>query len=172
MKQFLSEYHSSFLAQFITDISLGSVLAVVLQFVRQYLFSDIEFAKVLAVMIGIDTLLGIILSFRSGTISSKGFGMVLKKIVAYGAVLFVIHALTSFPVNGEKNSLFDWFTQIGYGALVVREAISILENAGKLAPGLVPTWILKRLKGFDKSGKPEDLNGAAVVETQTNNTSE
>lgn len=164
MKQFLQDYHHSLLNQFLIDVGLGTIVATFLKFISTYLFADVEFAKWLAILMCIDTVFGIITAYRSGTVSSKGFGMIIKKITAYGVVLCMIHILTHFKVQGEKNNLFDWFTQIGYSALVVREAISIIENAGKLAPGLIPAWILKRLKGFDSSGKPQDLTNPSEPE--------
>lgn len=167
MKQFLQDYHHSLLNQFLIDIGLGAIVAAILKFISTYLFADIEFVKWLAILMCIDTVFGVITAYKEGIISSKGFGMIIKKIMAYGVVLCMIHILTHFKVQGEKNNLFDWFTQIGYSALVVREAISIIENAGKLAPGLIPAWILKRLKGFDQSGKPEDLTNPKEPEKTT-----
>jgi toxin secretion/phage lysis holin len=159
MKQFLTDYHHSYLNQLLFDVGLGVIVATIAQFISTYIFADIEFVKWLAVLIVIDTILGFIDAVSKGKVSSKGFGMIIKKIIAYGVVLCVIHILTNFKVEGTKNELFNWFTQIGYSALVVRESISILENSGKFAPNLIPAWILKRLKAFDKSGKPEDLHG-------------
>jgi toxin secretion/phage lysis holin len=159
MKQFLTDYHHSFANQLLFDVGIGVIVAAITQFISTYIFADFEFAKWLAVLIIIDTILGFVDALRQGKVSSKGFGGIIKKIIAYGIVLCVIHILTHFRVEGARNELFNWFTQIGYSALVVRESISILENSGKLAPNLIPAWILKSLKAFDKSGKPEDLQG-------------
>lgn len=159
MKQFFADYHHSFFNQLLFDVGLGAIVAVITKFISVYLFADFEFARWLAVLIVIDTALGVVEALRKGNISSKGFGMLIRKVMVYGIVLCVIHILTHFKVEGDKNSLFNWFTQIGYSALVVRESISILENAGRIAPNLLPPWILKRLKGFDKTGKPEELTG-------------
>jgi hypothetical protein len=46
-----------------------------------------------------------------------------------------------------------------YAALVVREAISIIENLGVIKPGLIPLWILKRLKQYDNEGTFKGDNG-------------
>lgn len=147
------------------------MLALIASFIRKYIFADWEFAKWIAVLIIVDTVLGLVIAFKKGDINSKSFGkMIGKKFIAYAAVLFIVHALTHFTVGGDKNNLFDWFAQVGYAAVVVRECISILENTGQIAPGLLPAWILKRLKGFDATGKPEDLTNPSNTTSNESNT--
>ena len=48
---------------------------------------------------------------------------------------------------------FGWFDDLAYSAIVVREAISIIENIGAINNNLLPPWILKRLRQFDSTGK-------------------
>jgi hypothetical protein len=45
-------------------------------------------------------------------------------------------------------------------ALIVRESVSIVENAGKISPNLVPSWVRKYLRDFDENGflKMKDKN--------------
>ena len=46
----------------------------------------------------------------------------------------------------------DYLKFIIYAALLIREAISIFENAGKISKKLVPVFILNRFKGFNETG--------------------
>jgi phage-related holin len=160
-------YHKSSVHQLLMDIGFGAVLTALAKLVEHYLFNDWRFAGWIGLLLVIDTITGFLVALVRGEVSSKAWGMIVRKLVAYGSVLIITHILTSFEVQGNKNTLFEWFTQIAYAALVVRESISILENVGKLAPGLIPAWILSRLKGFDKSGKPEDLTNQSNSETKT-----
>lgn len=122
-------------------------------FIEQYVFADWQFLTFLGVLVSIDTLLGLIKSFKMRSLSGKFFGLVAGKIIIYVCFLVLAHILSHYTIEGEKNSFFGWFNNVAYSAVIVRESISVLENMGAIRPGLIPEWILKKLKQYDKSGK-------------------
>ena len=118
-----------------------------------YIFNDWSFLVYLVIMIMIDTILGVWKAFKYGNLSSARFGGLVIKSVLYAIFLVVIHNLTNFSTNDVTKSIFMWVEELCYAALLVREAISIIENIGAIKPDFLPVWILKRLKSFDKNGK-------------------
>lgn len=118
-----------------------------------YIFNDWSFLVYLVIMIMIDTILGVWKAFKYGNLSSARFGGLVIKSVLYAIFLVVIHNLTNFSTNDVTKSIFMWVEELCYAALLVREAISIVENIGAIKPDLLPVWILKRLKSFDEKGQ-------------------
>jgi hypothetical protein len=46
---------------------------------------------------------------------------------------------------------------------MVRESISILENIGSIRPELIPQWVLKKLKQYDRTGRFEQKQPKKVI---------
>lgn len=120
---------------------------------NKYFFADWQFLGWLGVLIGIDTVLSFTIHFKSRTLSSNGFSKLFVKLIIYSCFLILTHVITNFKVGGAANDIFSWFDSMAYSAIIIREAISILEKMAVLSPGLIPDWILSKLKGFDKTGK-------------------
>jgi len=95
-------------------------------------------------------------AWKRGTVSSQGFTGVMLKVFVYGAFVIVLHGLESFSEKAAVQMAFDWVGTLGYAAVLVREAISIIENLGAIKKGLIPEWILAKLKDFDEDG---NING-------------
>lgn len=125
---------------------------------EQYLFADWEFVKYLIVLIVIDTITEFYINIKAHTINSKAFGNVVDKLIAYSSLLIIVHIISHFTVEGKAVEIFHWMQTVAYSALLVRESISILENISIVNSKLIPSWILKRLKEFDKTGKLEQPN--------------
>ncbi len=132
-------------------------LALIKYYFEKYLFSDWEFLKFLLLIVGLDTCLGIWSNYKAHTISSRGFSKLFTKCIIYFSLLILTNLLTKYCVDGVQNSLFNWLDNVIYCAIIVREAISVLEHMTAISPGILPSWILKRLKQFDESGNLKDL---------------
>lgn len=124
---------------------------------NNYVFSDWQFLIFLAVLVGVDTALGTYKAWKAKSLESRGWGRVIEKVLLYGSVLITTSALIRFPIAGTPTGLFDWADNVMYCAIMVREALSILENVAEIKPDLLPTWVLTRLKNFDESGNFKDL---------------
>ncbi|MFK2323628.1 phage holin family protein [Bacteroides fragilis] len=62
----------------------------------------------------------------------------------------------NFSIAGQVVDSFVWFRYFACTALMVREALSIIENVEEICPGFFPKAIINKLKGFDNvSGKRE-----------------
>ncbi len=138
--------------QFYT-FTLAVVFTPMLEFLEKYAFCDWEFLRFLVILMVFDTITGIIKYWKHKQISSSAFGRILMKIISYMSVLILAHVLSHFTIEGESIGLFSWADNLAYSALLVKEAISILENLGAINPKWVPTWLLKRLKEFDTNGQ-------------------
>lgn len=134
---------------------IGVILAPVSKFISTYIFSDWTYLEFLFVIIGVDTVLGLYKAWIQHNISSKAFGMLIKKFIIYSAALICAFVVVNFKVGGNTEGFFSWVDDAVYSALICREAISIFENIAIIDPGVIPAWILKRLKQFDSwTGKP------------------
>lgn len=127
----------------------GWAIAPVIAWVEKYVYSDWEFLKFLFVVITVDTILGLVKAFVQKQVSSKGFSMVLKKIIIYTSALITTSALVKFTVAGAPQVAFGFLNNVVFSAIMVREAISIFENIGEIDPNVLPSWILKYLHKFD-----------------------
>lgn len=135
----------------------GWAVAPVVSWIEKYVYNDWEFLNFLFVLITVDTLLGLIKAIVKKQVSSKGFGMVLKKIIIYTSALITTSALVKFTVSGAPQAVFGFLNNVVFSAIMVREAISIFENIGEIDPNVLPNWILKYLHKFD-SLTAEKLN--------------
>lgn len=140
---------------FMLIFTMGWAIAPFVSFFEKYVFSDWQFAISLALIVFLDTLLGIVVALKLHRFSSVDFWPVVPKSLTYVVILFSTHIATTYKVNGEANAILSWLDSVVYAGIMVREMISIVENSGKL--GFVfPAWILKRLKDFDEDGKFKD----------------
>lgn len=140
-----------------TLLLLTGVLGFLKLIVEKYLFNDWQFLSALFVLVMLDTALGVWKNLKTKSLSSRGFAGFFEKMGLYASFLIVTHVLITFTVNGKEVGVFAWIDNVFYSAIMVREAISILENIGTIKPDLIPAWILAYLKKFDASGKLSDL---------------
>ena len=136
-----------------TKMLLGIKITVgytALRLFEVYLFNDWKFIGFLAVLVAIDTATGVWKHWKKGTVTSIGFGRTITKLVIYAAFLILTHVLASFTVKGEPNVILSWFPEVAYTMLIVREALSIIENMNEIMPGIIPAWITDRLKATQK----------------------
>lgn len=119
---------------------------------EKYLFDDWVFAAFFTVLVALDTITGIWKALKYRNFSSMGFGRLISKVAVYFIILCLAHNLRHYKIDGHENGFFQWADDFFYTALVVKEAISLLENLGAINKSLVPLWILKRLKEFDQTG--------------------
>lgn len=131
----------------------AAIMLPFLEFFKEFIFNDWKFLVFLAVFIVVDTATGVAKAWKRGKVSSEGFTGVLIKVFVYSAFVIVLHGLESFSDKAAIQMTFDWVGSLGYAAVLVREAISIIENIGAIKTGVIPPWILKRLKDFDEDGK-------------------
>lgn len=136
-----------------SPVIIGIAWSSIASLFNTYIFDDWSFLVYLVILIVLDTILGVWKAFKHGVISSSRFGGLVIKSVLYACFLVVVHNLTNFSQNEITKSIFLWVEELCYAALLVREAISIIENIGAIKPDLLPKWILKRLKSFDEKGQ-------------------
>lgn len=126
--------------------------ALIAPSVKKYLFADWEFAGFLLVLVLVDTTFGLLRAWHLHLVNSRAFSRLFLKVMIYMGLLVLAHVLTSFTVDGKPNLIFQWFDWFIYSAMMAREGLSILEHMADIAPDLVPTWLLKRLKQYTQEG--------------------
>lgn len=134
---------------FFLYLMFGWAIAPVIGWIEKYVYSDWEFLKFLFVVISVDTILGLLKAFIHKNVSSKGFSMVLRKIIIYTGALITTSALVKFTIEGAPQAAFGFFNNVVFSAIMLREAISIFENIAEIDPNIMPSWILKYLHKFD-----------------------
>ena len=130
-------------------ILLAAPLTPLLEVIEKYVFGDWEFVKFLVVAMALDTVLGFVKHWIRKDISSKAWGMISRKVVIYAAVLILAHIMCNFKIGNQVVESFIWFRYFACSALMVREAISIIENIEEISPGFFPAWVIKKLSGFN-----------------------
>lgn len=134
--------------------ALGWALAPLVQCADRYLWSDWEFAAALGVLIGADTLTGLLRAWNARSLSSRQFHRLFIKVLAYAAMLVTLHTISHHTVQGQPNSLLagivPYFDATVYAAIVVREALSIHENLAALGYPLLPARVLRHFKAVEK----------------------
>ena len=144
------------------SLLVGFTFATLAAFFEKYVFDDWEFAVFLCVAIFIDTLTGAYAALKLNKISSHRFRKMFEKVLIYAAVIFVAHGLQNFSTKDQTKWVFDWIEQGVYSALLVAEFLSIIENADKIRPGMIPTFISKRLKQYNETGNVDRPNAGSV----------
>lgn len=121
--------------------------------VMSYIYRDWEFAKWIAMAIVIDTVASIVKHFVQKDVSSEEFWKKFsRKIFVYIALLILSNTLSNYTVQGHVVGPTQWISEYLCVFMMIREAISILENLNAIIP-IVPVWLLKRLKDFNENGE-------------------
>lgn len=119
----------------------------------KYVYQDWEFAKWIVVAIIVDTLAGLVKHWVHADVSSESFWhKFAKKIFIYMILLITSHVLSNFTVQGHLTGAMDFLGEYLCVMMMIREAISILENVNAIVP-IIPVWVLKRLKDFNEKGE-------------------
>ena len=145
----MRKYAASFIMPVLVSIPLSPLIGIV----EKYLFADWEYLKFLIIFMIIDTLASWWYHFKKKDFSSKGFSQLFTKIIIYSLLLIIAHGFASYSIGGETIEAMKWFRTFICTALLVREAISIVEKFDKIKPGIIPESITKRLKSFEDKGK-------------------
>lgn len=119
----------------------------------KYVYQDWEFARWIAVAIVLDTVLGMVKAFIHKDLSSEEFwSRFWKKIVGYLALMILSNVLTNYTVQGQVVGATQWIGTYLCSYMLIREAISILENVNAIVP-IAPRWLLERMKDFNEKGE-------------------
>lgn len=121
--------------------------------IMRYVYQDWEFAKWIGMAVAVDTLLGILKHLVHKDASSESFfAKFSKKIAVYILLLILANILTNFTVNGSTVGATDWMGTYLCVYMLVREAISVMENANAVIP-IFPKSFIKRFKDFNENGE-------------------
>ena len=140
--------------KFITvfSLTLALPLSIGAEFMK-YVYQDWEFAKWIGVAVAVDTLIGLLKHLVHKDASSESFfAKFSKKIAVYILLLILANILTNFTVNGSAVGATDWMGTYLCTYMLVREAISVIENANAVIP-IFPKNFIKRFKDFNEKGE-------------------
>lgn len=148
------------------NLILASFLSPLLYLLNNFVISDLHFILNLVVIIICDTILGIIVGYKKGEISSSKFGKLFIKIAVYFMVLSASHNASTYTVNGTSSSLLSWLDAVVYAMIIAREMLSIFEKTTILGIFAPPAWIIKRL---DIIANPPDTKENTESKEKNNN---
>jgi toxin secretion/phage lysis holin len=139
---------------------LSAIVAIPFSWLAEtlrYVYQDWEFAKWIALAVVLDTILGLVKAWMKKDISSEEFWQKFsKKIFAYICLLILSNIMQNYTVNGSNVGATEWVGSYLCTFMLVREAISILENVNAITP-IVPKWVLDRMRDFtEKEGNSEE----------------
>lgn len=141
-------------------VVVSAMIGLVFSVFEKYLFADWHFLISLLIIVTLDTGLGIYNSIVEKKFSSRRFAPLLKKLAVYLTLCILAHQLIHLDF-GYANWLLSTLRYGVYMSMIVRETLSIFENAGKLGYGL-PKRYLKYLEDFNNDtgeygkDKPKD----------------
>lgn len=148
-------------------------LGPLFDFIEKYFWNDWSFLMFMIILVGIDTLTGMLYAWKQHTFSSKKINTIFTKICVYGLTLVTVHAISHHTVNNSPNSIIveivPYLDSVMYSFLVFREVLSINENMGKLGYPMLPKWVLRRFIDFDENGLPvknKDLKDNNIEENK------
>ena len=121
--------------------------------ILKYVYQDWEFAKWIGVAVIVDTILGIAKHWIHKDASSEDFwSKFSKKIFVYMLLLILANLLTNYTVGGNVVGTTQWMGTYLCTYMIIREAISVMENANAIYP-VIPKSIIKRFKDFNEKGE-------------------
>ena len=141
----------------ITSVIAAIFFAPFMALVQKYLINDLHLLINVFVLVVIDTIFGIILAYKLNKISSSGFGKLIKKMLIY---ILIIIAMKQGHINHPESAvrtLMEWVDGWVYAAIIIRELLSIFENAAMLGYFNVPKIIKEKLELIIEEG-PEVIN--------------
>lgn len=134
-------------------IAVTSVPVTIVTQGLQYVFQDWEFAKWIAILIGIDTVLGVWKHLVHKDASSESFfSRFSKKIVIYVLLLMLSNIAINATIDGTVIGPMQWIGTYICVFMMVREIFSCVENIQAIYP-IFPTSFVKRLKDFNDRGE-------------------
>lgn len=146
MTEYIAVYATIKKTAFGWYVPVGGVIAGIFE---AFALTEQDYTSIAAIyaLVLIDTVTGIYRAKKNGRpLSSRGFGQLFGKVIAYGIFYLVVHTIrvaTSESVGIEY--IGSWIENTAIFAILLREAWSILEN---LAIDLKP--YMEALRGFIK----------------------
>jgi hypothetical protein len=116
---------------------------------------NISFDLVTSIMwlVLLDTITGFWKHLKLKRLSSEGWGKFVVKVIIYWMFIKLVDKLIVADI-------LEFVGDLMLSGLIVREAISVIENMGVIYPGIIPAWILKKLKDFEDDGEFNSTTGA------------
>lgn len=132
---------------------IGAVPCTIAVNFLQYIYRDWEFAKWICLAVVVDTVVSMVKHLILKDLSSEEFWVKFsKKIFVYICLLILSNILTNCTVNGHVVGSTLWIGEYLCSAMLIREAVSIIENACAIMP-VLPASFRKRLKDFNENGE-------------------
>lgn len=121
--------------------------ALCVQFLEFFLH-DVFFVINIAVLVGFDTILGLVCAWRAKRISSWRFGALFSKLAIYFVVLSASHHARTVFAGKNFGFLGDFLDSLLYSSICFRELLSILEKVILLGYLDINLRVLERFEVF------------------------
>lgn len=130
---------------------------ILMFFEKHLLAMQSEFLTV-AVLVIIDTVTGAWIALRENKFQSRVFRtQSFPKIASYVGMLLLAYVLDNAQAKPGVKDALEYTATVVRAFVFISETISILENFGKLNPGIDISPIIKRLKNALKNADPAKI---------------
>lgn len=127
---------------------ISLVFAPFLAIIKKYIISDLHILVNVALLVLIDTILGIWLAYQSNKLSSTGFSKLLSKMAIYMILIIAVNQGHLNQPHTALRVLMEWLDAWVYGAIIIREMLSIFEKTALLGYFKIPDAVKKKLDVF------------------------
>lgn len=147
-------YGTKFFGAFILAFPVTAVMA----FFETYIYNDWKVITSIAIFVMMDTGLGLYKAVKYKNLSSLQFSQFFEKVIAYFCLLVISHHIGDYSANQIAEPVLNTIAgSLGLGILI-REAISIVENIEIIRPGTVPKFFTDKLNLFNEKGSFDNSN--------------
>lgn len=127
-------------------------ITAALSFFERYIYNDWKVISSIAIFVVMDTCLGLYKGWKYRKLSSKHFSRFFEKVIAYFCLLVISHHIGDYSAHQWAEPVLNTVAgSLGLGILI-REAISIIENIEIIRPGTVPKYVSDKFNLFDEQG--------------------
>lgn len=118
----------------------------IVYFIERYLFNDWDYLVSLALLVGMDTLMGAIAHAKEGNFSTKlGIRGFLIKVASLTATLLCIGIIDNTTIGGHGSILEGVIDAGAFAIMMAFEGISVLKNIYRIKKFEVIVWLLQKL---------------------------
>jgi phage-related holin len=138
--------------KFFSGVVIALPITTFFSLFEKYLYNDWKVMTSISIFVLMDTFLGVYKSWKYKCLSSRYFSKFFEKVIAYFFLLIISHHIGNYSINDYAEPILNTLAGSLSLGILIREAISIIENIEIIRPGTVPKYITTKFNLFDETG--------------------